>query len=105
MGPLCFVAVSLWLRRRTPSGKSTPPKASNGNSVVTGNALSHLTVDDSLRSARIKVSKIPETCCAVVLKMLLLKKGMRNENQEQPHTRIMSQGMGETNAADFEVNT
>ena len=43
-------------------------KESNDNALVIGNVLSDLTVGDSLRSARIKVLKIPELCGAVVSK-------------------------------------
>ena len=41
---------------------------SNANSLVTGNVLSDLTEDDSLRSARIKVLKVLGTCYAVISK-------------------------------------
>ena len=40
-----------------------------------------------------------------IQKTILLLSGMKNKNQEQPHMRIMSHGVGKTIAGEFEVNT
>ena len=48
--------------------KSRYLKEPNGNALITENVLSCVTVDDSLRSAHIKVSKPPGFFSPVVLK-------------------------------------
>ena len=40
----------------------------------------------------------------LILKMLLLKNGMQNKDQDQTHMTIRSLEKGETNTGGFEVN-